>query len=72
MTRLSTRKAADYLGCSESYLRAMRKRGGGPRFSARFPGKITYDTDDLDKWVDEREQAYKKANGKETPDDKAR
>lgn len=49
--RLSTAKAADYLGLSPSFLAHSRPKGDGPVFS-KCGARIVYDTRDLDAWLD--------------------
>jgi hypothetical protein len=51
------RVAADILGLSRSYLRALRVRGGGPRFSALAPKAIRYRVSELMRWAEGRTRA---------------
>ena len=47
---LDTRQAAKYLGFSESHLRNLRWKGGGPKYS-QPRRNVRYDVDDLDQWL---------------------
>jgi hypothetical protein len=49
--RLPAEGAADYCGCSTSYLNKLRSIGGGPVFIKRGR-RVIYDTLDLDAWLD--------------------
>jgi len=48
------RVAADLLGLSRSYLRALRVRGGGPRFAALAQKAIRYRVGELMDWAAQR------------------
>jgi hypothetical protein len=52
---LTTKKAAEYLQCSVSYLAHLRKKDHGIRFNKRL-GRVLYDTNDLDRWRAEGDQ----------------
>lgn len=54
--RLDTKKAAAYVDLSESTLNKKRVYGGGPKF-LKLGRRVTYDTDDLDAWLDENRRA---------------
>ena len=47
-------KAAEFLGLSRSYMRALRVRGGGPRFAALAPKAIRYRVGELMDWAADR------------------
>jgi excisionase family DNA binding protein len=47
--KLSTEKAAEYLGLGKSTLDKLRVTGGGPPF-IKFGKRVVYDVDDLNAW----------------------
>ncbi len=50
-----TNQAAQYLGCSASYLKKLRQTGGGPGYNRLFTRKgVRYRRHTLDQWVAER------------------
>lgn len=50
-----TDAAAEYLGCSASYLKKLRQIGGGPQWTRLFTRKgVRYWQRELDKWLSER------------------
>ena len=49
--RLRSPAAAAYCGLSDSTMRKMRTRTGGPLFM-RLSGVVVYDTADLDTWME--------------------
>jgi uncharacterized membrane protein len=51
-----TEGAAEYLGCSASYLKKLRQIGGGPEWNRLFRRKgVRYWRHELDKWLSERQ-----------------
>ena len=48
---IDDQRAADLLGLSRSYLRQLRVKGGGPRFSALARKAIRYRVGDLLEWA---------------------
>lgn len=51
---VSTKKAAEYLGITESTLRKWRVSGYGPRYYKISANRVVYDLDDLDMWLESR------------------
>jgi predicted DNA-binding transcriptional regulator AlpA len=51
---LSTKKAAAYLGSTESTLRKWRLTGYGPRYFKLAANRAVYAPSDLDAWLAER------------------
>lgn len=50
-----TEQAAEYLGCSASYIKKLRQIGGGPEWTRLFARKgVRYWQSELDRWLSER------------------
>ena len=49
---LPVAEAATYLSLSASTLNRLRVSGGGPRY-AKLAGKVLYDMQDLDQWIED-------------------
>ena len=57
---LSTKQAADIIGCGESTLEKMRVFGGGPKYvklSKSRRGRVVYDPVDIEAWVADRKRS---------------
>ena len=52
----TTQEAADYLGCSKSYLDKLRVTGGGPMFIRFGRRKVAYRRSALDEWARNRQR----------------
>ena len=51
--RVTTKGAADFIGCSESLLTKQRIAGRGPRY-LKIGGRVMYRMSDLEAWVASR------------------
>lgn len=49
--RLNVHQAAAYIPCGVSTLNNLRVTGGGPAYS-KPAGRVLYDTNDLDAWIE--------------------
>lgn len=52
--RMGSKQSADYIGVSDSWMRKRRMRGDGPPF-LRIGGKIVYDRETLDRWLENQQ-----------------
>lgn len=62
MPRLTVKQAAAYIPLSEGTLNHLRVSGGGPVFIKPTPGKVLYDTEDLDAWIKTKKQKSTSSN----------
>jgi hypothetical protein len=57
MRYLDTKESARHVGLSTATLERLRVKGGGPLFISPVPGRVLYDVQDLDAWMQSRRRA---------------